>query len=442
MTSLVDRTISNVLNEQRRLESYNYLDNLVSNFKLGTGRVNDLNIEMFKLDVPAFKPSVSSFNDKIFNQVTVNPIPIKKAEAKPIPLQNYKVDNMKPIKIENAFGTTIVKSDVQPLVHKNPQKYQYLLNKYDVKDIAMKRLDIEHGYENEFSKIFEDFYVNDYLKSLESIDVENIDAIKAYQPIFKKDQEVANMLKKYPNSEMWKKIGKKELKNVPDLQIDNPEDVYYNLYNEKNPNKKLSVNEIIGINNSLAPLKIKLPFNTTVAGAKHQMEKYMMEKTRNVKGDNYKKVINDIIKKKENKAPFSVTPILGAEAEPEREREDDIEDVEDDDIYGDIIKDKQTFQGKPLAELGEIIDLANGDMIINSLQEGLTTGEKIDEMIEALTTMIQTKQQGKTIGKIQAQKLNQILSDNGKIKYIHANSGSKALLIKKDGLLAVSVLYI
>jgi hypothetical protein len=133
--------------------------------------VNDTTIDLFKFDYPAFKINSSPFNDNIIKETSVNPQPIQKVEkVKPIPLQNYKVDTMTPIKVENAFKDIVVKNDVKPIVHNNPQKYEYHLDKYDVKDIAMKRLDIEYGYENEFSKIFEDFYENEYLKSFEEIE--------------------------------------------------------------------------------------------------------------------------------------------------------------------------------------------------------------------------------------------------------------------------------
>jgi len=178
--SLVDRTITDVLQQQSNLHSYDNLDYIVESFNLGKSRVNDLNIDMFNFKVSSFQPKITPFNDKIFKQVTIDPkANIKPVPEKPISMFNYKVESMKPIKVENAFGSNIVKSDVQPLQHKNPQKYEYLLDKYDVQDIAMKRLDIEYGNENEYSKIFEDFYQNEYQKSLNEI---NIDVLNAYQP--------------------------------------------------------------------------------------------------------------------------------------------------------------------------------------------------------------------------------------------------------------------
>jgi hypothetical protein len=291
MTSLVDKTISEVLTQQKKLHSDNYFDNIVSGFKIGQGRVNDLNIDLLKFDFPAFKPNVTSFHDNVITQATANPKPLPKPIPKPIPLQNYKVENFKPIKIENAFGSTIVKSEVQPLVHKNPQKYEYLLNKYDVQDIAMKRLDIEHGYENEYSKIFEDFYNNQYLSSIESNEI-NIDVLKAFEPKNVDEAELKARILANPESKHYIELASTYLKdNKTPLFIDkdkdkilsfvlkheSPSDSLINFLNNHNEDtsKKVPADQIYRINNTLKLMKIpyKIPHGSTIDAAINQIQR-------------------------------------------------------------------------------------------------------------------------------------------------------------------------
>jgi hypothetical protein len=263
MTSLVDKTISEVLTQQKKLHSDNYFDNIVSGFKIGQGRVNDLNIDLLKFDFPAFKPNVTSFHDNVITQATANPKPLPKPIPKPIPLQNYKVENFKPIKIENAFGSTIV----------------------------MKRLDIEHGYENEYSKIFEDFYNNQYLSSIESNEI-NIDVLKAFEPKNVDEAELKARILANPESKHYIELASTYLKdNKTPLFIDkdkdkilsfvlkheSPSDSLINFLNNHNEDtsKKVPADQIYRINNTLKLMKIpyKIPHGSTIDAAINQIQR-------------------------------------------------------------------------------------------------------------------------------------------------------------------------
>ena len=133
----------------------NYLNNSIKQFKLGEGRVNNLSHPY--LDYGSVVPHKIANGENLLNSIVKNKDAFKTAEKLKVPLSHFDVKQNKPIQIEKAFGDMITTSDVQPYQHKNPQKYQYHLNKYDIKDIAMKRLEIEGGGTNEFSRIYKDF---------------------------------------------------------------------------------------------------------------------------------------------------------------------------------------------------------------------------------------------------------------------------------------------
>ena len=81
----------------------------------------------------------------------------------PIPLQNYKVDTMKAIAIENPFKMMTNNKEIEPLKHVNPQYYQYKLYKNSLQDIALAHMDAEAGEETEYTKAFGEF-MNAYEK--------------------------------------------------------------------------------------------------------------------------------------------------------------------------------------------------------------------------------------------------------------------------------------
>ena len=133
----------------------NYLNNSIKQFKLGEGRINNLSHPY--LDYGSVVPHKIASGENLLNSIVKNKDAFKTAKKLKVPFSHFDVKQNKPIQIEKAFGDMITTSDVQPYQHKNPQKYQYHLNKYDIKDIAMKRLEIEGGGTNEFSRIYKDF---------------------------------------------------------------------------------------------------------------------------------------------------------------------------------------------------------------------------------------------------------------------------------------------
>jgi len=135
--------------------SNNYLTASINQFKLGDGRVENLSHPY--LDYGTITPRKLANGENLLNSIVKEKGAFAVAKKPNVPFSHFDVKNTKPIKIEKAFGDQIVKSDIQPFHHKNPQKYEYHLDKYDMKDIAMKRLEIENGGTNEFSRIYAEF---------------------------------------------------------------------------------------------------------------------------------------------------------------------------------------------------------------------------------------------------------------------------------------------
>ena len=426
MTSLVDRTITEILSNNKKMHSFHNFDNLVHNFKLGQGRINDTTIDLFKFDVHPFKINTTPFNDHIIKETAVNPQPIQKVEkVKPIPLQNYKVDSMKPnIQVENAFKDIVVKNNVKPIVHQNPQKYEYHLDKYDVKDIAMKRLDIQYGYENEFSKVFEDFYENEYLKSFEEIeDIDtNIDVLNAYVPVTKKQETIKKQLLANPNDENLKQYAKKQLKNIPAFKDEKEIEIYKAL--EKLPDKQiLTVPQIQNLNYNFKKdgINIKLPYNTSVEGAKNQMH-LVMQKVLNQNSSKFK--------------PYQsvVEKILDSKTKSSDLDDDDEFSFLDDTIDGLL----EEFKDKSNEELNAYMDDST-ESLLSHIDEGTTTTDSIIELIKELNKLIDSNIT-EAIGTITAAKLNNVLNDNGTIKYINGHNKMNGLISRRDKLLALITL--
>jgi hypothetical protein len=140
------------LTESRLKENptLNFLDNTIFQFNFGRDKNVPLTHDLMKFhDV---KANIKDGNNVLSNFFKT-PHEMNIPKESPVPLQNYKVDTMKPIKIENAFSNMIVKSDVQPFNHKNPQIYEYKLDKYDVKDLAIKQWEISEGQTNDLSRL-------------------------------------------------------------------------------------------------------------------------------------------------------------------------------------------------------------------------------------------------------------------------------------------------
>ena len=123
LSSLID-------GEKKKHLTIDYADNVLKQIDLGKEKNMAITPDLFKFNV---KTNSTMNGNNVLSTFFTSPHENNIPKEAPIPLQNYKVETMKPIKIENAFGSTIVKSDVQPLVHKNPQKYEYFLDKYDEK---------------------------------------------------------------------------------------------------------------------------------------------------------------------------------------------------------------------------------------------------------------------------------------------------------------------
>jgi hypothetical protein len=322
---------------------------------------------------------------------------------------------MKPIQVENAFKEIVVKNDVKPIVHNNPQKYEYHLDKYDVKDIAMKRIDIEYGYENEFSKIFEDFYENEYMRSFEEIeDIDtNIDVLNAYVPITKKQETIKKQLIANPNDENLKQIAKKQLKNISPYKDETHIEIYRAL--EKLPNKQiLTTPQIQNLNYNFKKdgINIKLPYNTSVEGAKNQMH-IQMQKILNENSSKFKPYQSVVEKILDSK-----TPAKGSDLD-----DDDGEFSFLDDTIDGLLEE---FKDKSNEELNAYMDDST-ESLLSHIDEGSTTTDSIIELIKELNQLIETNI-AEAIGAITAAKLNNVLNDNGTIKYINGHNKMNGLI--------------
>jgi hypothetical protein len=130
---------------------FKQLDDLIKEFQFGQQTQSD-RVEMFNFNTQPF--GIANGNLPEFNALMKNPTAEAIPQSKPIEMQNYKVKTMEPIKIEKAFGDIVTSKEVEPVSHKNPDYYQYKLNKYDLTDLAMKTLDTEQGELNDINSIF------------------------------------------------------------------------------------------------------------------------------------------------------------------------------------------------------------------------------------------------------------------------------------------------
>jgi hypothetical protein len=430
----------------------NNLHSFINTFKIGPKKDENLHHPFFNFDVKAFpqnKKVEIPFIKK--NMKEPNKEPIKKAA--PIALQNFKVDKMKSIPIENPFQE--VTKNIEPLQHKNPQYYQFKLYKNSLQDIAFKHMDEEiSGEPSDITRALQDFWEfydkklhDEYDKDVD--DIENIETITHSEREDLLNELESNLIITKGTQEFLK--SQKKQGNIDDV-------AYFKHEIEKlDPNRTLNTQDFYKANKILEHYNLaKFGKSTKIKDIKpifQKLHQKLILQNANFK-NKIKNQLKSLSKKKKPEALDDISDkmeqlnISGGGGAPETKQNDDEDDDEEpkdidyatDDIAGEILHTKQTFAEKSMDELQAYIADANADMIIETITQKLTTKEKIDEMIEALTQEIETKRVGKTIGKKKAQDLNKILRDNGKIKYINGNSGSKALLAKRNGLIAVSLM--
>jgi hypothetical protein len=149
-------------NHFRTSTKHQFPENPSKDFELNE-KTPSLKHDFFNFDKPAFKQNKSVVVDPFIKKNVIEPkqAPIQKATR--VPFQNFKVDNMKPIPIENPFKMITNGKDIQPLQHVNPQYYQYKLYKKSLADIAFDHMDAEQGEETELSKARGEF-MNAYEK--------------------------------------------------------------------------------------------------------------------------------------------------------------------------------------------------------------------------------------------------------------------------------------
>ena len=81
---------------------------------------------------------------KLLKEMSVNPSPKQIAKPVVIKEQNFKVEKVQPITVENPFKNVLTNgSDIQPLQHRNPDYYKYKINKYNLSDYAQMHEDHE-----------------------------------------------------------------------------------------------------------------------------------------------------------------------------------------------------------------------------------------------------------------------------------------------------------
>jgi len=152
--SLADKTLQSFLKDKHNVA---YLDRLVSDSDVDDARVNQMDIPLFHMTASALKSkatSVSYFDDNFHNPKA---FPLKNSTT--VELTDYKVGSTSEVSVGNIFSDLIIHGkEIEPLHHKNPQKYQYHLDKNDIQDIAFKRLEFNNNYSNEYTKMFNEFY--------------------------------------------------------------------------------------------------------------------------------------------------------------------------------------------------------------------------------------------------------------------------------------------
>jgi hypothetical protein len=128
------------MNTVNHITIHHFIDGLVSNFHLpkrenGT-KVSFFNFNTQKHSIPK-TPTIKEFSNYIKDSKPF------KEETKPnVPLTHYKTKEFKPIKVENAFTKNMNISTIKPIQHKNPQYYEYKLDKYkDMTSLALRELD-------------------------------------------------------------------------------------------------------------------------------------------------------------------------------------------------------------------------------------------------------------------------------------------------------------
>jgi len=124
-----------------------FIDGLISNFHLPK-RENGTKVSFFNFDTQKHSipktPTIKEFSNYI-----KNPQPYKEKTKPNVPLTNYKTKEFKPIKVENAFTKNMNIATIKPIQHKNPQYYEYKLDKYkDMTSLALRELDKQVAQES------------------------------------------------------------------------------------------------------------------------------------------------------------------------------------------------------------------------------------------------------------------------------------------------------
>ena len=160
-----------VINEHGKpYNNTSFIDGLISNFHLpkreNGSKVSFFNFNTQKHSIPK-TPTIKEFSNYIKESK-----PFKEETKPTVPLTHYKTKEFKPIKVENAFTKNMNIATIKPMQHKNPQYYEYKLDKYkDMTSLALRELDkqvAEESGDYDLEKDSLEFMDNYFIKEAES----------------------------------------------------------------------------------------------------------------------------------------------------------------------------------------------------------------------------------------------------------------------------------
>ena len=275
-----------VINEHGKpYNNTSFIDGLISNFHLpkreNGSKVSFFNFDTQKHSIPK-TPTIKEFSNYIKESK-----PFKEETKPTVPLTHYKTKEFKPIKVENAFTKNMNIATIKPMQHKNPQYYEYKLDKYkDMTSLALRELDKQvveesgdYNLERDSLEFMDIWTLNEAEKELNKIGMEEFkerkgadltreeedmvkETTKRRIPDLKKslDDAQAEVLQSINDNGMIHTINeviaevKKHVDGLPEPELVKKVNIILNKYGEKKLPPKTSKEELI---NKLKHVKAK-----------------------------------------------------------------------------------------------------------------------------------------------------------------------------------------
>ena len=171
--------ITQALSTKQLYPALSYTKDVFDHNNYGNENANYIN-SLFVANSKPFAISKKVPETKILKEMSVDPKPEQIAKPVVIKEQNFKVEKVEPIKVQNPFLFVTNGEDIQPQIHRNPDYYKYKINKYNLSDYAMMHQDHENGEDTALGKVigsnaeeFMKLYEEDVKRRLDEVSLNN-----------------------------------------------------------------------------------------------------------------------------------------------------------------------------------------------------------------------------------------------------------------------------